>query len=96
MKVLKSVFAELWGLFVDDGTLAIGLLAWCVFARLVLPATPLSLSADAVLLFVGCLTVLLASVALPAFTGLGSVRAVSPANASRTRGFERGGESTLP
>ncbi len=63
MSVLVAVFRELTGLFVDDGSLALAILATValasVFAELV-PGFPLA--TGAVLLF-GCLGVLLENVA---------------------------------
>ncbi len=63
MSMLVAVFRELTGLFVDDGSLALAILAIVVlasiFARL-MPGFPLA--TGAVLLF-GCLGVLLENVA---------------------------------
>ena len=63
MKVVASAFRELAGLFVDDGWLALAILAVIAFAgtfSTLLPGIPLA--AGAILLF-GCLGVLLANVA---------------------------------
>jgi hypothetical protein len=63
MRTLVAVLRELAGLFVDDGALALAILAVVVVAgilALLMPDTPLA--AGAVLLF-GCLGVLVANVA---------------------------------
>ncbi len=62
MNALVTVFRELTGLFVDDGSLALSILAVVVFAgvlAILMPEFPLA--AGAILLF-GCLRVLLANV----------------------------------
>ena len=66
MSPLASVFRGLIGLFLDDGSLALAVLAVVVLAgvaRVVAPEFPLQ--AGAVLLF-GCLGVLMANVVLAA------------------------------
>ena len=61
MKTLGSVFRELAGLFVDDGALAIAIVAVVAVAGLLAILMPdVSLAAGAVLLF-GCLGVLFSS-----------------------------------
>ena len=63
MKAVVSVFRELAGLFIDDGWLALAILAVIALAgifSILMPDTPLA--AGAILLF-GCLGVLLANVA---------------------------------
>jgi hypothetical protein len=63
MKALVAALRELIGLFVDDGSLALAIVAVVVLASIsatVMPGVPLV--AGAILLF-GCLGVLLASVA---------------------------------
>jgi hypothetical protein len=63
MNVLIAVFRELIGLFVDDGSLALMILAVVLLAGIVATLMPdFQLVTGAVLLF-GCLGVLLASVA---------------------------------
>jgi hypothetical protein len=63
MNVLKAALRELLGLFVDDGALAVEILAVVVLAGASAALIPdLPLVAGAVLLF-GCLGVLIASVA---------------------------------
>jgi hypothetical protein len=63
MNALVAALRELIGLFVDDGSLALAIVAVIVFAGMsatLMPGVPLA--AGAILLF-GCLGVLLASVA---------------------------------
>ena len=60
MSVLRSILAELWGLFVDDGLLAIGLVLWVAAAALVVPALGLR-EIGGPLLFLGAAAVLVAS-----------------------------------
>ncbi len=63
MNVLIAVLRELIGLFVDDGSLALMILAVVMLAGIVATRAPdLQLAAGAILLF-GCLGVLVANVA---------------------------------
>ena len=63
MNVLIAVLRELIGLFVDDGSLALMILAVVILAGVLVTLAPdLQLAAGAVLLF-GCLGVLVANVA---------------------------------
>jgi hypothetical protein len=63
MNVLIAVLRELIGLFVDDGSLALMILAVVMLAGILATLMPdFQLAAGAVLLF-GCLGVLLANVA---------------------------------
>ena len=62
MKIVTAVFRELTGLFVDDGSLALAILAVVVLAGVstsLMPDVPLG--AGGILLF-GCLAVLIANV----------------------------------
>ena len=62
MNILANVFRELVGLFVDDGALALAIVAIVVLAAIVAALMPdLPLAAGAVLLF-GCLGALLLNV----------------------------------
>ena len=62
MNMLRAVFDELIGLFVDDGSLALEIVAVVVLAAMSAALLPdLPLAAGAILLF-GCLGVLLANV----------------------------------
>jgi hypothetical protein len=65
MTFAKSALSEIWGLFVDDGTFAAVLLAWCVVARVVLPRLSLPAHGSAVVFFLGCLAALLANILMP-------------------------------
>jgi hypothetical protein len=60
MNVLRAILAELWGLFVDDGLLAIGLVLWVAVAALLVPAFGLR-AIGGPLLFLGAAAVLVAS-----------------------------------
>ena len=63
MNVLIGVLRELIGLFVDDGSLALMILAVVILAGIFVTLAPdLQLAAGAVILF-GCLGVLVANVA---------------------------------
>jgi hypothetical protein len=62
MKWLKSCIAELLGLFVDDGRLAVAILVWVAFCGLVLPRLPLPRLWSAPLLFAGLIGILVESV----------------------------------
>jgi hypothetical protein len=62
MNTLGAIFRELIGLFVDDGSLALAILAVVVFAGVLATLMPqFPLAAGAILLF-GCFGVLLANV----------------------------------
>jgi hypothetical protein len=64
MNTLRTVFRELYGLFVDDGWLALEIIAIVMLAALAAALLPdLPLVAGAILLF-GCLAVLLANVTM--------------------------------
>ncbi len=62
MNVLIAVLRELIGLFVDDGWLALMILAVVVLAGMIASLTDFQLAAGATLLF-GCIGVLFANVA---------------------------------
>ena len=62
MNALQRILLELWGLFVDDGSLALALLAWCGFCGLGLTRLPIAPEWDAAILFLGCVAVLIANV----------------------------------
>lgn len=53
MTVLKNILAELFGLFVDDGSLAVAVIALTVVGAIVLHGRVVAPSAVAALLFVG-------------------------------------------
>ncbi len=58
MKWLLAAARELAGLFVDDGSLAIAVLAWVAVAALVFPALPIKSGWLAVALFAGLALIL--------------------------------------
>jgi hypothetical protein len=58
MKWIVAAARELVGLFVDDGSLAIAVLAWVAIAVLALPALPIESGWLAVALFVGLALIL--------------------------------------
>lgn len=62
MTRLESVMAELVGLFVDDGRLAVAVLAWLGGAWLFLPRLDLTPAWPPVILFVGLAGILVESV----------------------------------
>lgn len=63
MNVLRTIVAELIGLFVDDGLFAAAVLIWVAVVGLVSPAIGLSPTWRGVLLFVGLAAILIESVA---------------------------------
>ena len=62
MKVLKTALTEIYGLFVEDGSYAVAIILWLLFAALVLPHLPLSPPLRGPILFVGMAAILLESV----------------------------------
>lgn len=58
MKALTTAVEEIFGLFVEDGSLAIGILIWLGIAASVFPHLPDSGAWRAPLLFVGLLLIL--------------------------------------
>ena len=65
MSRLIAIFRELWGLFVDDGSLALALVLWCA-AMGVLGPVLLRPSWNAPILFLGCVVILVTNVAVAA------------------------------
>lgn len=61
MSWLKSIFAEIYGLFVDDGSFAIAILVWLALLWLVLPHLPVAGAWHGVILFAGLVAILLES-----------------------------------
>jgi hypothetical protein len=59
---VKGILLELWGLFVDDGKMALGLIFWVAILGLASRWTPIPVTWNAPLLFLGCLGILMASV----------------------------------
>ena len=63
MSRLTEILREIVGLFIDDGSLAIGILAWVAIVALVLPALGLPEVWRAILLFAGCAVILIENTA---------------------------------
>ena len=62
MKALQQILMEIWGLFVDDGSLALALLVWCGSCGLGLTRLPIAPEWDAAVLFLGCVAILIVNV----------------------------------
>lgn len=68
MNTLRAILEEIWGLFVDDGNLALALLVCCVLAGALARAAPVPWAAPlaGAVLLLGCLAVLLGNVVVTA------------------------------
>jgi hypothetical protein len=75
MKILIGVLRELTGLFIDDGMLALALVAVVALAALVAWAVPASPLAAGALLLLGCLAALIASVSIGTMRSRRDIRA---------------------
>ena len=53
MRTFLTIIEDLWGLFVDDGTLAVGIVLWLLLVALVLPRTGISAQFDGAILVAG-------------------------------------------
>jgi hypothetical protein len=62
MNLIVAAFKQLIGLFVEDGTLALFLIIWVGIAALALPRVPINSSWDGVILFAGCVAILIENV----------------------------------
>ncbi|MCA1597033.1 MAG: hypothetical protein LC772_11500 [Chloroflexi bacterium] len=62
MKLLQTIWAELFGLFVDDGSYAVAILVWVVAVAVVLPRVPSLAGWRSPLIFVGLAAILLENV----------------------------------
>ncbi len=62
MTWLKKILAELFGLFVDDGSFAIAILVWLGVLWLALPHFPIDNTWRAMILFAGLAIILVESV----------------------------------
>jgi len=62
MSWLKGILREIFGLFVDDGSFAMAILAWLVLLWLALPHLPIAPQWRSVILFAGLLAILVESV----------------------------------
>lgn len=69
MTWIRAIAAELFGLFVDDGTFALAILAWLAVCGLALPRVGVGPEAQGVLLFAGLAAVLVESAARRARRG---------------------------
>jgi len=63
MSRLTAILREVFGLFVDDGSLAIAILIWIGVVAFALPALGLPEVWRAIILFVGCIAILVENVA---------------------------------
>lgn len=61
MQWIKAIGAELFGLFVDDGSFAVAILLWVAAVWLVLPLVALSPGARGPVLFAGLAVILVES-----------------------------------
>jgi hypothetical protein len=61
MQWLKAVFTEIFGLFVDNGSFAIAILAWLVVARTVVVFVNIPACVKGPVLFAGLAVILLES-----------------------------------
>ncbi len=59
--MIKTILAELLGLFVDDAAFALTILAWLVIATIGMPRLGLQTPAPALILLAGLLAILLES-----------------------------------
>jgi hypothetical protein len=64
MKNLAASLRELLGLFVEDGALALAIIAVVVFAGIIAALTPAASWLSGVILLLGCLGVLVGNVAM--------------------------------
>lgn len=62
MSYLKTIFREIFGLFVEDGSFAIAILAWLALLWWLLPHLPIAGLWQAVILFAGLIAILIESV----------------------------------
>lgn len=62
MKSLVAAVRRLWGLFVDDGSLACALVIWCAGAGFALPRLVPFSDWNAPILFLGCVAILVANI----------------------------------
>ncbi len=62
MQWIKTIFREVFGLFVDDGSFALAILAWLLFIWLLLRRLQMPI-AGGILLFLGLAALLIESVA---------------------------------
>jgi hypothetical protein len=61
MRWVRSIGAEVFGLFVDDGSFAVAILVWLALDLVLLPRLDLPPAAKCVILFAGLAAILLES-----------------------------------
>ena len=66
MAALRAALTEVVHLFVDDGSLALALVAWCAIVGVAVLALPVLLPVSGPLLFLGCAAILVGNVVLVA------------------------------
>lgn len=74
MVALRTVLAEIFHLFVDDGSLALALMAWCAVVGAGVAVLPALTAASGLALFVGCAVILLGNISLAARRRAGTGR----------------------
>jgi hypothetical protein len=62
MKTFLTIIEELWGLFVDDGTLAVGIILWLLLVALILPRTGIPTQFDGAILLAGLILSLMENI----------------------------------
>ena len=62
MSSLRAVFAEVFGLFVDDGALAVALVGWCAALGIGVWIVPALVPIAGPVLLVGCALILVGNV----------------------------------
>ena len=63
MNAVWTILGELMGLFIDDGSLAVALLAWCALIAATIKLTPgIPAAASGAALLLGCVAILLVNV----------------------------------
>jgi hypothetical protein len=63
MRWMSTILSEVFGLFVDDGSFAIAILAWLAVIALILPRLGVAAGWDGLILFVGLALILVESAA---------------------------------
>jgi hypothetical protein len=62
IKGLISMAGKVFGLFADDGSLAVSILLWIVALRFAVPIVPIEQEWAAPILFLGCVAILIENV----------------------------------
>jgi hypothetical protein len=62
MKVLKTIFQEMVGLFVDDGSFAFAIVVWIAFVKVVLSRVAFMARWHGIIMFLGLALILAESV----------------------------------